>query len=63
LKNAVQRVWNEPPNPASPHTRRWSDAAAEYQAAFRTLLNKDIDLAKMRRRWETIRLIESLERS
>ncbi len=63
LKNAVQRVWNEPPNPASPHTRRWSDAAAEYLAAFRTLLNKDIDLAKMRRRWETIRLIESLERS
>ena len=63
LKIAVQTVWNEPPSPSSSHTRRWSDAAAEYLAAFRVLLNKDIDLAKMRRRWETIRLIESLERS
>ncbi len=29
----------------------------------RMLLSKDIDLAKMRRRWETIRLIESLDQS
>lgn len=63
LKIAVQTVWNEPPSPSSSHPRRWRDAAAEYLAAFRMLLNKDIDLAKMRRRWETIRLIESLERS
>jgi len=60
LKSAVQRLWDEPPQTGNSYARRWSDAAAEYLAAFRVLLNKDIDLAKMRRRWETIRLIESL---
>jgi glycosyltransferase involved in cell wall biosynthesis len=60
LKSAVQGLWDEPPRPANSCTRRWSDAAAEYLAAFRMLLDKDIDLAKMRSRWETIRLIESL---
>ncbi len=60
LKSAAQRLWDEQPRPASSDARRWADAAAEYLAAFRALLNKDIDLAKMRRRWETVRLIESV---
>jgi glycosyltransferase involved in cell wall biosynthesis len=60
LQSAVRRLWAEPPSPTHSSPRRWPEAAAEYLAAFRELLSKDIDLAKMRRRWETIRLIESL---
>jgi glycosyltransferase involved in cell wall biosynthesis len=61
LQTAVRRLWNEPPSPSHSSPRRWSEAAAEYLAAFRELLRKDADVTKMRRRWETIRLIESLE--
>jgi len=40
--------------------RRWHDAAQEYVASFREMLNKDIDVPKLRRRWERVRLVESL---
>lgn len=35
--------------------RRWSDVAADYAQAFRGLLSRDIDLVKMRARWEMLR--------
>jgi glycosyltransferase involved in cell wall biosynthesis len=60
LPNAVGRILSEEPRPSHSPTRRWPDAAAEYVAAFRALLGADIDLHKMRRRWDTVRLIESL---
>jgi glycosyltransferase involved in cell wall biosynthesis len=60
LKSLVRRLWDEPQSLSPLSPRRWSDVAAEYLAAFRGLLSQDVDLVKMRRRWETIRLIESL---
>ena len=60
LQSAVRRLWDEPPSHTCSSPRRWSQRPAEYLAAFRELLRKDVDLTKLRRRWETIRLIESL---
>ena len=39
--------------------RRWSDAAEEYGAAFRRLIARDLDINKVRRRWEILRTLES----
>jgi glycosyltransferase involved in cell wall biosynthesis len=63
LHSAARSLWDEPSPPPQSPPRLWRDAAAEYLIAFRELLNKDIDLAKMRQRWETVRLIESLNSS
>ena len=59
LRAAVQRLWDEPPHPPNPHPRRWPETAHEYMAAFHELVRKDINVEKLRRRWETIRLVES----
>jgi glycosyltransferase involved in cell wall biosynthesis len=59
LRGAGQRVWDEPPHPPNPHPRRWADTGKEYMAAFEELLRKDINVEKLRRRWETVRLVES----
>jgi glycosyltransferase involved in cell wall biosynthesis len=61
LLSTVQKVWQEPHHSSHSLPRRWPQVATEYLAAFRTLLSKDIDPAKMRRRWDTIRLLESLD--
>jgi glycosyltransferase involved in cell wall biosynthesis len=60
LKRAVRKVWDGSRNSPPSNPRRWPEAAAEYIAAFHELLSKDIDVAKMRRRWDTLRMIESL---
>jgi glycosyltransferase involved in cell wall biosynthesis len=59
LHDAVQRVWAEAPQPPNPHPRCWADTGKEYMAAFEKLLRKDIDVDKLRGRWETVRFVES----
>ncbi len=63
LPSAVRKVWDDPPSPEPLSTRRWPEAAKEYLDAFRELLSQDVDIAKMRSRWQTIRLLESLSSS
>ncbi|MBV8072480.1 MAG: glycosyltransferase [Acidobacteriaceae bacterium] len=60
LRAAVQKVLCEPVQMPGKPARRWHDAAQEYVASFREMLNKDIDVPKLRRRWERVRLVESL---
>jgi GT2 family glycosyltransferase len=38
---------------------RWQNAAEQYVAAFREILAKDVDVTRLRARWDTIRLLES----
>ena len=39
--------------------RRWRDAAQEYAQAFREMISRDFDLARMRARWELLRTLDS----
>jgi glycosyltransferase involved in cell wall biosynthesis len=41
--------------------RRWNDVAADYLQAFREILRRDIDVAKMRARWEILRTLDSAD--
>ena len=38
---------------------RWRDAAEQYVTAFREVLAKDVDVTKLRARWDTVRLLET----
>jgi GT2 family glycosyltransferase len=59
LQSTVNRVFDQeavvPPGPL----RRWHEAAREYASAFQEILAKEIDAAKLRQRWATIRMLES----
>ena len=59
LRGTVQHLWQQPPHPAR-RSKTWSEVAAEYAHAFRELLNRNIDVERMRRRWDTVRLVETL---
>ena len=59
LPRTVEDLWSKPPHPPPSHPRRWSDVAGDYFAAFQQMLSADIDVTKMRRRWEVVRLLES----
>lgn len=60
LHSAVQKILVDAPKVPNRPPRRWADAAQEYVAAFREMLSRDIDVNKLRRRFEAVRLIESL---
>jgi glycosyltransferase involved in cell wall biosynthesis len=45
----------------SAEPRRWSDVAVEYAQAFQEILARDIDLAKLRARWETLRNLDAAD--
>jgi glycosyltransferase involved in cell wall biosynthesis len=61
LAGTVQKILEQPAQQRHrPAARRWSDAAQEYVAAFREMLSRDIDLEKLRQRWEMVRMLESV---
>ena len=60
FRPVVRGLWDEPFIHPRLTPRRWSDTAGEYFSAFQQIIGTDIDIQKMRRRWETVRLIESL---
>lgn len=61
LRATVQAILEQPaPQTHQYSPRRWSDAAAEYVAAFRDMLSREIEVDKLRRRWEMVRLVESV---
>ncbi len=59
LREAARRAWLESPYPANPAPRRWLDTGKDYVSAFSKLLAKDIDVDKLRQRWDTVRLAET----
>lgn len=62
LQATVQSLFDTPPAPPPSPPRRWRAAAEEYAAAFRAILSRDIDVTKLRDRWETLRMLELLNR-
>ena len=63
LHSTVQRLFDQRANPPRTPPRRWHTAAEEYVAAFREILTSDVDLSKLRARWDLLRTLESVSPS
>lgn len=63
LREVVQILFEEPLMVRDAFPRRWKDAGEEYVAAFREILARDVDIAKLRRRWDALRTLESVSLS
>ena len=63
LRAAVQCAWEQPITNVRSRVRSWSDVASEYLEKFRETLSKEIDTKKLRQRWNTVRLVESIWRT
>jgi len=59
LQSTVNRVFDQQVSLSGRPVRRWHEAAEEYAAAFKEMLAKEIDLGKLRQRWNVIRTLES----
>jgi GT2 family glycosyltransferase len=61
LPGKVRELLAAPP-PSRPDVppRRWKAAAEEYVAAFHELLERDIDVNRLRARWNLVRSVEAL---
>lgn len=61
LRSVVERLFRaEPERQATgKEPRRWRDVAQEYAQAFREMLSRDFDVARMRARWELLRTLDS----
>ncbi len=59
LPETVQRLFHEMPHTPDTAPRSWRDAAEEYVAAFREILARDIDVDKLRARWDFLRTLEA----
>jgi GT2 family glycosyltransferase len=61
LRAIVERLFRaEPARQATgKEPRRWCDVAQEYAQAFREMISRDFDLARMRARWELLRTLDS----
>ncbi len=62
LRSTVAQLFDTTPAVPSKEPRRWSDVAGDYALTFRELLNREVDLAKMRARWELLRTLEAVDR-
>jgi glycosyltransferase involved in cell wall biosynthesis len=61
LRPIVESLFRANPAPKAngKEPRRWCDVAQDYAQAFREILSRDSDLARIRARWELLRTIES----
>jgi GT2 family glycosyltransferase len=61
LRAVVERLFRaEPAGQAiGKGPRRWRDVAQEYAQAFREMISRDLDLARIRARWELLRTLDS----
>jgi len=61
LRSIVETLFRaEPAQKANgKEPRRWRDVAQDYAQAFREILSRDFDLARIRARWELLRTLES----
>lgn len=60
LGATVQKVFRQAPGSPHQEPRRWRAAGKEYVTAWQRLLARDIDIEKLRRRWQTVRLVQSV---
>lgn len=60
LSQTVETLFREAPVRPTKPVRRWRAAAKEYVDIWKQLLARDIDTAKLRRRWDTVRMIQSV---
>jgi glycosyltransferase involved in cell wall biosynthesis len=59
LQSTVNRVFDQEASATVRPFRSWHETAEEYGAAFKEILANEIDLGKLRRRWDAIRTLES----
>ncbi len=59
LPETVQQLFHATPHVPITTPRSWRDAAEEYAAAFREILAHDIDVDKLRARWDFLRALEA----
>jgi hypothetical protein len=60
LRAVVERLFRaEPAGQAIGKPRRWRDVSQEYAQAFREMISRDFDLARIRARWELLRTLDS----
>ena len=55
LKETVTRVWNSSPAEPGGMPRNWLATAQQYLARFRKLLREDLNVDRVRARWEFLR--------
>ena len=60
LQDAVLQVFEHQTTAPEVSPRTWRAVAEEYVAAFREILARDVDVAKLRTRWDTLRTLESV---
>jgi len=60
LSETVEAVFRQAAVGRAKAPRRWRTAGEEYVQAWRQLLARDIDVAKLRARWDTVRMIQSV---
>lgn len=60
LSQTVERLFGGTGNRVPKQPRRWRAAGEEYVAAWRELLNREIDVVKLRARFATVRMVESV---
>jgi GT2 family glycosyltransferase len=60
LRSAIATILEQDRRRPQTAPRRWGDVAQEYIAAFDDILGEEIDVSKLRARWETIRLLKSV---
>jgi GT2 family glycosyltransferase len=60
LDDMVGRLFESGPRPEMPRPRRWCDVAQDYADAIKDLLASEVNTSKLRLRWDTLRLVESV---
>jgi glycosyltransferase involved in cell wall biosynthesis len=63
LHATVAELFQVEPAPPGHKTRRWSQVAEEYRQAFRELMRRDFNTAKIRARWEALQTLDAAERA
>jgi hypothetical protein len=60
LQDSVLQVFDHETTVPEASPRTWRAVAEEYVAAFREILARDVDVAKLRARWDTLCTLESV---
>lgn len=60
LRSTVQGLWESAVGGQRRPLRSWADAAAEYLVELEALLRRPVDVNRLRKRWEVVRLATSL---
>jgi hypothetical protein len=61
LPAAIERALGEDLCSERPPIRTWRETALEYATAIKQLLSQDIDVKRLRARWDCLRTMQSRE--